>query len=188
MFSRGKHPYIQLDDSFLHNSTNPDYDTSNATETDIPLRDLSNVPTTIKRSSYKSLATPDYKLDQHLDSPLPSPGLSRPTSDIYKPLPSSPFVRWSGWHFAAGTGCAAIVFVFICNVALLGWAIQKPPSRTHNKLLYEGDCGEMKTIDTWSHFGINVLSTLILGASNYAMQVLVAPTRDDIDRAHPQGR
>ena len=44
----------------------------------------------------------------------------------------------------------------------------------------------MRSIDTWSHFGINVLSTLLLGASNAAMQCIVAPSRADIDKAHAQ--
>ncbi|KAF3038925.1 hypothetical protein E8E11_002173 [Didymella keratinophila] len=34
---------------------------------------------------------------------------------------------------------------------------------------------------------INVLSTLMLGASNYLMQCLSAPTRKDIDNAHCKG-
>lgn len=36
----------------------------------------------------------------------------------------------------------------------------------------------------WLHFAINVLSTLLLGASNYTMQCLTSPTREEIDRAH----
>lgn len=37
---------------------------------------------------------------------------------------------------------------------------------------------------TWLHLAINILSGLLLGASNYCMQVLSAPTRDDVDAAH----
>ena len=34
------------------------------------------------------------------------------------------------------------------------------------------------------HLGINIVSTLLLGASNYCAQLLVAPTRSEVDRAH----
>ena len=38
----------------------------------------------------------------------------------------------------------------------------------------------------WLHFVINVLCTALLSASNYCMQCLSAPTRQDIDKAHAQ--
>ncbi|KAK5070204.1 hypothetical protein LTR51_007901 [Lithohypha guttulata] len=40
----------------------------------------------------------------------------------------------------------------------------------------------------WAHIGINAISTLLLSASNYAMQCFAAPTRADIDRAHQVGK
>jgi hypothetical protein len=47
--------------------------------------------------------------------------------------------------------------------------------------------GEAEDMSWWSsafHIVINILSTLLLGASNYTMQVLSSPTRGEIDRAH----
>ena len=52
--------------------------------------------------------------------------------------------------------------------------------------LQDGDCNETKRLDLWLHFLINILSTLLLGASNYSMQCLSAPTRKDVDSAHGQ--
>lgn len=43
-----------------------------------------------------------------------------------------------------------------------------------------------KRLDLWLHLAINLLSTLLLGASNYTMQCLSAPTRDEINKAHQQ--
>lgn len=54
--------------------------------------------------------------------------------------------------------------------------------------LYRGDCGKNESINTWIHLFINVLSTLLLAGSNYTMQVLVAPTRLEINRAHYRKR
>ncbi|KAL8840422.1 MAG: hypothetical protein Q9176_003920 [Flavoplaca citrina] len=52
--------------------------------------------------------------------------------------------------------------------------------------IQNGGCDTTKTLSLWSHFAINVLSTAMLSASNYCMQCLSAPTRQDIDRAHAQ--
>lgn len=50
--------------------------------------------------------------------------------------------------------------------------------------LYSGSCDVVKRTDTIVHIIVNVLSTLLLGASNGCMQLLLAPTRAEIDRAH----
>lgn len=48
-------------------------------------------------------------------------------------------------------------------------------------------CAMSKKYSTWLHLVINVLSTLLLGASNYCMQFLSAPTRLEVDAAHRKG-
>ena len=55
-------------------------------------------------------------------------------------------------------------------------------------ILHEGDCGQIKRINTFFHVGINILSSLLLGASNLCMQLLAAPTRAEVDRAHLKGK
>jgi hypothetical protein len=52
----------------------------------------------------------------------------------------------------------------------------------------KGSCTEMKRITFWVDLVINILSTLLLGASNNCTQLLVAPTRKDISDAHAAGR
>ncbi|KAL4930908.1 uncharacterized protein BDV17DRAFT_280507 [Aspergillus undulatus] len=49
---------------------------------------------------------------------------------------------------------------------------------------YEGKCSTAKTTATVVHLLINILSTIMLGASNYAMQCLAAPSRLEVDEAH----
>ena len=53
--------------------------------------------------------------------------------------------------------------------------------------LYDGDCHHVEKATIWLHVGINVLSSLLLSASNYTMQALCSPTRKEIDRAHAKG-
>ena len=49
--------------------------------------------------------------------------------------------------------------------------------------IYEGHCSRTAKINTGLHVLINLLSTLLLGAPNVCMQLMVAPTRDEIDKA-----
>lgn len=52
--------------------------------------------------------------------------------------------------------------------------------------LYMGKCSTSKNWTTGLHLLINILSTVLLGASNYCMQCLAAPSREQIDKAHSQ--
>jgi hypothetical protein len=54
-------------------------------------------------------------------------------------------------------------------------------------LIYEGDCSVVGSLDLWLHLLINILSTLMLMASNYCMQLQLSPTRQAVDRAHTNG-
>lgn len=54
--------------------------------------------------------------------------------------------------------------------------------------VFHGDCARAKTINTWLQLAVNVLSTILLGASNYCMQCLGSPTREEVDKAHSKGR
>lgn len=50
--------------------------------------------------------------------------------------------------------------------------------------LYRGDCSQSHRLSSRLHILINVLSTALLSASNLCMQLLAAPTRQEIDKAH----
>jgi hypothetical protein len=52
---------------------------------------------------------------------------------------------------------------------------------------FEGDCDLVSRWSLGLHVVINVLSSLLLSASNYTMQVLNAPTRSECDKAHARG-
>lgn len=76
-------------------------------------------------------------------------------------------------------------FAFFVNLALIIWTSTKG-FEGGIATIQEGDCNTTKRLDLWLHLGINLLSTLLLGASNYTMQCLSAPTRDEINKAHQQ--
>lgn len=74
--------------------------------------------------------------------------------------------------------------VLVTNIALTAWAQAR--FGTHNGIgtIYLGSCAKAQKLDLWLHLLINVLSTLLLGASNFCMQLLVAPTRQEVNKAH----
>ena len=95
---------------------------------------------------------------------------------------------FSGWRtgLMISLGCTGVVFVL--NLVLNLWAIRKFGIPNRNGILVQGECSKTRTASIWIHLAINILSTLLLGASNYCMQILTAPTRHEIDRAHAKGR
>ena len=95
--------------------------------------------------------------------------------------------KLEGYHF--GVLCCAVItaMVLVINLILTIWAVSS--SGVHNGLgtLQDGSCKRIATLTFWAHLAINVLSTLLLGASNYSMQCLSSPTREEIDKAHGKG-
>ncbi|KAI0503374.1 hypothetical protein F5B22DRAFT_629537 [Xylaria bambusicola] len=51
-----------------------------------------------------------------------------------------------------------------------------------------GNCSRADWTNSAVHAAINILSTLLLGAGNYCMQLLSSPSREEVDRAHHQGQ
>ena len=102
------------------------------------------------------------------------------------------FARWqrrfSGWKAGLIIGSCCTGTVFLVNVLLTLWATQTFTVENGSGVLIDGSCSKTKEALTWIHLAINVFSTLLLGASNYCMQILTAPTRVEIDRAHATGR
>lgn len=88
------------------------------------------------------------------------------------------------WRFIVLFGLVITIVVLILNLSFLIWSRARPHG---GSLLYEGNCRSAKTIITYSSLTINVLSTLLLGASNAAMQCLCAPTRAEVDKVHATG-
>ncbi|KAL4889864.1 hypothetical protein BDV59DRAFT_185642 [Aspergillus ambiguus] len=75
----------------------------------------------------------------------------------------------------------------ILTAVAAGIAYQK--NGTYNFVyasLFEGKCSVAKNWATGIHLVINILSTIMLGASNYCMQCLASPSRADVDNAHRQ--
>ncbi|KAH7079730.1 hypothetical protein FB567DRAFT_533217 [Paraphoma chrysanthemicola] len=92
--------------------------------------------------------------------------------------------RYTGWRGGVLVslvvcGVALLVNIILTIVAASSWKIEEKIATA-----FTGDCAVATRQTTVAHFFINVLSSGLLGASNYCMQRLVAPTRKEIDIAH----
>ncbi|KAH6690706.1 hypothetical protein F5X68DRAFT_253656 [Plectosphaerella plurivora] len=81
------------------------------------------------------------------------------------------------------------VCVVTLNVAITAWAIvYYPPEGQGVGTFYTGACPTASAINSAAHVVLNALSTIFLGAGNYCMQILVAPSREEMDKAHKLGK
>jgi hypothetical protein len=92
------------------------------------------------------------------------------------------------WRFGLFAGLYASLAVLASNTAFLLYGIL-----THGGVqdgiatIMQGNTKTMSYMSTALHVLINIMSTILLTSSNYAMQVLCAPTRDEINVAHEKG-
>jgi hypothetical protein len=95
-----------------------------------------------------------------------------------------------GWRFGVLTGTTLAFLTFIINAAVSGATAARKETVRYSgsgKALYEGDCDKVRGVNICIHLIINLLSTVLLSASNYGMQCLSAPTRAEVDEAHSKG-
>jgi hypothetical protein len=97
--------------------------------------------------------------------------------------------RWFGGQKFSLRGfsvLAAVVLFF--NVGWLIWAKERYGISDDRGTIQQGDCKTAKRVNLWLHLLINVLSTTLLAGSNAFIQAFSSPTREEIDRAHAQGK
>lgn len=122
--------------------------------------------------------------------------------------PKGPFALWfsgtkarfkpvtrklpEGWRFGVTLGAILSSVTLIINATVVGVAYSwmKRNDYTEGKIppVFTGHCDKANKYSTGVHLAINVLSSMLLGASNYCMQCLSAPTRKNIDKAHRTGK
>lgn len=93
----------------------------------------------------------------------------------------------TGWHFGAWIATFQASCVLLVNLIILIYTIYKTGGLSSSGLVFQGDCDTVDHLDIGIHLVINILSTLLLGASNYVLQSLSALTRMEVDEAHERG-
>ncbi|EUC43338.1 hypothetical protein COCMIDRAFT_101097 [Bipolaris oryzae ATCC 44560] len=104
--------------------------------------------------------------------------------------------RWSTRFTDRDVGLLLIlglsIITLAVNLAITVWVAAKHGVKDNISDILGADtgydCASVKNWNRWLHFGINVLPTLLLSASNYCAQLLVAPTRKKLDDAHQKQR
>jgi hypothetical protein len=92
--------------------------------------------------------------------------------------------QFTGWRFGALHFAAWAVVVFLINLIITIWG----STARDQGILMEGDCHRVEFWNNGLHVVINILSTILLSGSNYCMQCLSAPTREEVDKAHANKR
>lgn len=99
------------------------------------------------------------------------------------------YLKWrglSGYHIGVRFCAGLSGTVFLINLILTIWASKSFGVDAGFGTIQHGNCHQTKRLSLWLHLAINVLGTALLSASNYTMQCLASPTRQDIDKAHAQ--
>ena len=137
------------------------------------------------KSTYSALALKDDPLKHDIDFANANPqkgDIEESARDRKSP--------YKGWRFGVAMGSGVVMAVLIINIILTIVAA----SRFSDTLvagvgtIMQGRCDMVNQWSTGLHLVINVLSSLMLSASNYCMQCVAAPTRKDLDRAHVRHR
>ncbi|CEL10186.1 hypothetical protein ASPCAL13310 [Aspergillus calidoustus] len=95
-----------------------------------------------------------------------------------------------GVHICAALSSSVLLvnLILLIIAIVLSRRIDDNAGLSSGDVIYDGSCSISKRWDTALHLLINVLSTTIIAASNYTMQTLVAPSREEVDRAHGKGQ
>ncbi|XMA11573.1 hypothetical protein WAI453_004364 [Rhynchosporium graminicola] len=94
-------------------------------------------------------------------------------------------IKWcNGWHLGAVYCCVFVAASLFLNLTVTIWASKKFGLSAGIGTIHRDACPVIKKIGLWVHIAINILSTILLGASNYCMQCLCSPTRKEVDKAH----
>ncbi|KAJ0124338.1 uncharacterized protein J7T55_005676 [Diaporthe amygdali] len=99
------------------------------------------------------------------------------------------FNRLTGWRKSAFINTILVFAVLLVLISLhvVVWA--KSGSLDGSQIIYSGSClgNSVGRLNTFLHLLINILSSLVLASTNFFMQVLIAPSRAELDRAHEKG-
>src|SRR4051794_724422 len=77
--------------------------------------------------------------------------------------------KTANWKRTLYLGSATSVIVLLINLVMVLWARLRQSEYGRSVLLLSEDCDRIKGLSTGVHLLINILSTLLLSASNFAM-------------------
>ncbi|KAI1090732.1 hypothetical protein F5B19DRAFT_462055 [Rostrohypoxylon terebratum] len=90
----------------------------------------------------------------------------------------------TGWR---RTGFINVLLVLGCGVALLIcliMSLKTGSSLYETTIIYSGRCNDTSNLNIILHLLLNLLATVVLASSNFFMQVVASPSREEINVAH----
>lgn len=138
-------------------------------------------------STIVSIRATEPAIDAKESSILRTPSDTLPNPNRHNKAPSG----WIEGVYICARASACIFILYLVLIATAAGLARRYPSDNKlsgSRLFYRDVCTKTKKWDTTIHFVINAFSTCILAAGNYAMQTLVAPTREEIDFHHARRR
>ncbi|QIX01275.1 hypothetical protein AMS68_006792 [Peltaster fructicola] len=116
--------------------------------------------------------------------------------DNIKPLPPIPLEtessarglrRTTGWRYGVYLATCTALIALTTNLICTIYAVATFRVQDGIGVAYTGSCDKTNRMATGLHILINIVGSLLLTASNYCMQCLAAPTREELDVAHARG-
>src|SRR5437764_1681769 len=92
--------------------------------------------------------------------------------------------QMKSWGMSVILGVIVAIVALCINLAFLIWSTRSLAIEDGTAIIFTSSCGKTRLINLLGHLLINILSSLLLAASNNCMQCLTAPTRKDANRAH----
>ncbi|KAI0521743.1 hypothetical protein F5B22DRAFT_634200 [Xylaria bambusicola] len=90
-----------------------------------------------------------------------------------------------GWRRTAIINVVLISTLNLVLLILLAVSISQPgASLSRPSIIFNGSCTTVSTLNLLLHLLINIVSTAVLASSNFFMQILNAPSRQEINLAH----
>ncbi|KAK8108190.1 uncharacterized protein PG998_010203 [Apiospora kogelbergensis] len=94
-------------------------------------------------------------------------------------------LRSTGWRrTGAFNALAAFASGFVLLCCLIISASRPESSLQSDTVLFYGSCKNSRYLNIILHLTLNIVSSAVLGSSNYFMQILNAPSREEINLAH----
>lgn len=110
-------------------------------------------------------------------------GFSTPSSQSTKPRRKR-FSGYRGGILVSITICSVVLLLNVLLFMLAKFAWTADSVNPNIISAFKGNCKTAHGVTIFLHLVINLLGSLLLGASNYTMQRLAAPSRAEVDRAH----
>lgn len=90
----------------------------------------------------------------------------------------------TGWRLGTWFCCSAVALCVMLEIAMLVYATKTSSNGRGSNILLEGKCEEVRELELWLLLPLNIAGTILIGTSNYVMQIVSAPERKEIDEAH----